>query len=79
MKPIDRRAFLASIPAALALPRLARGADAEIEVFTGEPIGTVSPLLYGQFVEHLGGVVYDGIWVGPDSKLPTSTVSAKHW
>ena len=69
MKPIDRRAFLASIPAALALPRLARAADAEIEVFTGEPIGTVSPLLYGQFVEHLGGVVYDGIWVGPDSKV----------
>ncbi|MGA7413462.1 MAG: alpha-L-arabinofuranosidase C-terminal domain-containing protein [Bryobacteraceae bacterium] len=69
MQPIDRRAFLASIPAALALPRLARAADAEIEVFTSETIGTVSPLLYGQFVEHLGGVVYDGVWVGPDSRV----------
>ena len=29
-----------------------------------------SPPLYGQFTEHIGGVIYDGIWVGPDSKIP---------
>ena len=26
--------------------------------------------LYGHFIEHLGGVIYDGIWVGRDSKIP---------
>ena len=25
--------------------------------------------MYGQFAEHIGGVIYDGIWVGPDSKI----------
>ena len=35
-----------------------------------ESIGTIRPALYGQFAEHLGGVIYDGIWVGPDSKVP---------
>ena len=34
-----------------------------------EPIGTIKPALYSQFAEHIGGVIYDGIWVGPDSKV----------
>ena len=30
----------------------------------------IRPAFYGHFVEHLGGVIYDGVWVGPDSKIP---------
>jgi len=26
--------------------------------------------IYGQFAEHLGRCIYDGIWVGKDSKIP---------
>jgi alpha-N-arabinofuranosidase len=26
--------------------------------------------IYGHFIEHLGGVIYDGIWVGRNSKIP---------
>jgi len=26
--------------------------------------------IYGHFAEHLGRCIYDGIWVGPDSKIP---------
>ena len=26
--------------------------------------------IYGQFSEHLGRCIYDGIWVGPDSSIP---------
>lgn len=26
--------------------------------------------IYGQFAEHLGRCIYDGIWVGPDSEIP---------
>src|SRR5262245_26680910 len=47
----------------------ARMADARIEILLDEPIGTIAPEIYGHFVEHLGGVVYDGIWVGENSKI----------
>ena len=30
-------------------------------------IGTISPYLYGVFAEHIGGVFYDGLYVGKDS------------
>jgi alpha-N-arabinofuranosidase len=48
----------------------ARLADARIDVLLEEPIGRIAPEIYGHFVEHLGGVVYDGIWVGENSKIP---------
>ena len=47
-----------------------RAADSRIEVLVNEEIGTISPNIYGHFAEHLGGVVYDGIWVGENSKVP---------
>ena len=31
--------------------------------------GTISPLIYGHFSEHIGGVFYDGLWVGEDSPI----------
>jgi len=50
----------------------ARATDSRVEVLVGEEIGTISPDIYGHFAEHLGGVVYDGIWVGEDSKVPNT-------
>ena len=32
--------------------------------------GTIAPEIYGHFTEHIGGVIYDGIWVGKDSEIP---------
>ena len=32
--------------------------------------GRIAPELYGHFTEHLGGVFYDGLWVGKDSSIP---------
>src|SRR5438876_7696916 len=52
------------------LTRTARAADSRVEVLLNEEIGKISPEIYSHFVEHLGGVVYDGIWVGEDSKVP---------
>ena len=46
------------------------GDDSRIEVLLGEPLGTISPNIYGHFAENLGGVIYDGIWVGEKSKVP---------
>ena len=28
--------------------------------------------IFGQFAEHLGHGIYDGIWVGPDSPIPNT-------
>ncbi len=51
-------------------PLWATSANARIEVLVDEPIGTISPNLYGHFTEHIGGVIYDGVWVGEHSKIP---------
>jgi alpha-N-arabinofuranosidase len=45
-------------------------ADSRIEVLLGEPLGVISPNIYGHFTENLSGVIYDGIWVGENSKVP---------
>src|SRR6185295_4149745 len=33
---------------------------------------TISRNIYGQFAEHLGRCVYEGIWVGEDSPIPNT-------
>ncbi len=48
----------------------AQAADARVEIVLDEPLGTISPNIYGHFVENLSGVIYDGIWVGEDSRVP---------
>lgn len=79
---MKRRDFLqgaAAVSAAVLMKRAgglahsSRAADSRIEVLIGEEIGTISPDIYGHFAEHLGGVVYDGIWVGPNSKVPNTS------
>ncbi len=73
MKRMHRRDFIALVAAGsagLLAPRTAAAADARVEVLIDEPIGLIAPDIYGHFIEHLGGVIYDGIWVGEDSKVP---------
>lgn len=41
-----------------------------LHIDTESPIGRIDPNVYGQFVEHLGRGIYEGIWVGPDSDVP---------
>lgn len=41
-----------------------------LTVLAEEPIGRINPRVYGQFTEHIGKVVYEGIWVGTDSTIP---------
>ena len=33
---------------------------------------TIDEHIYGQFAEHLGRGIYEGIWVGPDSDIPNT-------
>ena len=43
---------------------------ASITVHLQQPIATIQPQLHGQFIEHLGTCIYDGIWVGEQSSIP---------
>jgi alpha-N-arabinofuranosidase len=74
---MERRDFLkaaaASTAAAMVFGRsaaLAQQADSHIEILVDEPIATIAPEIYGHFTEHLGSVIYDGIYVGENSKIP---------
>ena len=40
-----------------------------VEIIANETIGTINPGIHGHFAEHIGGVIYDGIWVGEDSPV----------
>jgi alpha-L-arabinofuranosidase len=64
-----RRQFLLS-SLALVAPRSSQADTIDIEILPDEPIGTISPNVYGHFTEHLGGCIYDGVWVGENSKIP---------
>src|SRR5262245_33354444 len=73
---VGRREFItktgAAAAAAMIAPRAmySQSAQSRIDILINEPIGTINPNLYSHFVEHLGAVVYDGIWVGENSKIP---------
>ena len=66
---MTRREFLLASAAVALAPRSSLAAAARIEILPDEPIGTISPSIYGHFTEHLGGCIYDGIWVGEGSKI----------
>ena len=40
----------------------------KLYVMLPDELGTVNPDIYGHFSEHIGGVFYDGLWVGEDSQ-----------
>lgn len=67
---MNRRQFVLGATAGVLAPRTVSAAEVEISVLPREKIGLISPMIHGHFVEHLGGVVYDGIWVGEGSKIP---------
>jgi alpha-N-arabinofuranosidase len=68
---VNRRQFLLSgLALPLLAPRSAFCASGRIDILPDEPIGTIAPTIYGHFTEHIGGVIYDGVWVGENSKIP---------
>ena len=44
----------------------------QISVDASKPGAKIDRNIFGQFAEHLGQGVYEGIWVGPDSKIPNT-------
>lgn len=43
---------------------------AAIRVNAANRLGRINPHIYGQMFENAGNCVYDGLWVGPDAKMP---------
>ncbi|HEY1679286.1 MAG TPA: alpha-L-arabinofuranosidase C-terminal domain-containing protein [Candidatus Sulfotelmatobacter sp.] len=44
----------------------------QLSVDASKPGPRINRNLFGQFAEHLGHGIYDGIWVGPDSNIPNT-------
>ncbi len=68
------RSLLASV-ALLAVAMAAPVAAAQkvaLFIDVSKPGPKIDRNLFGQFAEHLGHGVYEGIWVGPDSKIPNT-------
>ena len=53
---------------------IASGAAAPvaITVRADTPGAVINPAIYGQFAEHLGRLIYEGIWVGEKSSIPNT-------
>ena len=69
LSPAPRRLGLASLCLGAAL--LARAADpaATLTLDATKPGPVINKAIYGQFAEHLGRCIYEGLWVGPDSPM----------
>lgn len=46
--------------------------SAELIVRADQPKSQIHPHVYGHFAEHLGRLIYEGIWVGEDSSIPNT-------
>lgn len=73
---MERRTFWSSAIAAVALawslPAASQSSEQAIAVSVdaSAPGPVIDRNIFGQFAEHLGHGIYDGIWVGPGSPVP---------
>ena len=63
-----KRILLTAAAAAMAVAAFAQVRVSVNETAKDQPV--IPKEIYGQFAEHLGRCIYDGIWVGEDSDIP---------
>ncbi|HKT46298.1 MAG TPA: alpha-L-arabinofuranosidase C-terminal domain-containing protein [Candidatus Acidoferrales bacterium] len=68
---IQRFLFRAALAFALLAPAL-RAQSLQLSVDASRSGPKIDRNLFGQFAEHLGHGIYEGIWVGPDSPIPNT-------
>jgi len=56
---------------AIAAPMMA-AQRVELSIDASKTGAKIDRNIFGQFAEHLGHGIYEGIWVGPDSKIPNT-------
>ncbi len=69
--PIARSAIFAGLACTFALSAVAE-TRVSVKIHADQPGAVINKNVYGQFAEHLGRGIYEGIWVGPDSKIPNT-------
>jgi alpha-N-arabinofuranosidase len=57
---------------ALAAAAWPAGAAVTVSIDASTPGATINKNVYGQFAEHLGTGIYEGLWVGPNSPIPNT-------
>ncbi|BCS34938.1 alpha-L-arabinofuranosidase [Luteitalea sp. TBR-22] len=62
----------AAVVALVGITTRAQQAPIAITLDAARPGPTLNRHLFGQFAEHLGKGIYEGIWVGPDSSIPNT-------
>lgn len=60
------------VPSDAAQAPPADSAPIAVSVNASQPGAKVDRHLFGQFAEHLGKGIYEGVWVGPDSPIPNT-------
>jgi len=60
----------AALALGLAMPAKAQTAVANVTIDRSKTGAEIDRHIYGQFTEHLGRGIYEGIWVGENSKIP---------
>ena len=65
--------MLCGAVAALSTGALAQGSvEVTVKIRADQPGPVISPNIYGQFAEHLGAGIYEGVWVGEKSSIPNT-------
>jgi len=59
--------FVVGLSAALAVAQ-----KVEVSLDPSKTVAKIDRNIFGQFAEHLGHGIYEGIWVGPDSSIPNT-------
>lgn len=59
-----------AFPGLLPPAQVAQRARGSIWIYPDEILGVIHPNIYGHMAEHVGRLVYDGIWVGENSAVP---------
>jgi alpha-N-arabinofuranosidase len=71
MKPFKH--LLAAVAMTAAVPAAAQAPlEASVTVDLAHPGPKIEPAVYGQFAEHLGRGIYEGLWVGEESSIPNT-------
>ena len=47
-------------------------APVSVTIDVARPGPVINKNVYGQFAEHLGTGIYEGMWVGPESSIPNT-------
>jgi alpha-N-arabinofuranosidase len=75
LKTIVRSMLAAGVTTLLATAAVAqdtRTFTATVTIRADQPGPKISKNLYGQFAEHLGRGIYEGVWVGENSSIPNT-------